>query len=45
MSHKVLSELGQVLVVHKENKTKQNKKTEHADLKNGEKHVKFESAF
>ena len=40
MSHKVISELGQVLMINKQKKTK----TEHADLKGGN-DVKFESSF
>ena len=40
-SHKVTSELGQVLMINKQKKTK----PEHADLKNGGNDVKFESSF
>ena len=40
MSHKVISELGQVLMINKQKKTK----TEHADLQGGN-DVKFESSY
>lgn len=41
MSHKVISELGQVLMINRKQKKT---KTEHADLKGGN-DVKFESSF